>query len=111
MGHLTEEGMKTKIVQILRKKREGHDVPLSFTVGQPAFWPGAPQAEVDAAPIVEKITSVKDAGKYAHSLRPSYIVHFVDSDTKRTIPAVEVFDAGYELVEEIDEPALPALTE
>lgn len=98
---------KTKIVQILRKKREGHDVPLSFTVGHPAFWPGAPQADIALAPIVEKITSIKEGGKFAHSPWPSFLVHFDGSTTSRSIPATEVVDVAYELEEEVAAPALP----
>lgn len=95
---------KTVILSIHRRQQPGHDyLPLTFTVGLPAM--------PDDTIVVERITSINAAGKYAHSLQPSYIVHFEGSDVKRSIPASEVIDVAYQLVAEEDEPAMPTIVE
>lgn len=102
---------KTNILSIHRRQSPDHIFPLVFTVGSRAIPPNTPGVDAQLFPIVEKITSVSKSGKYAHSLQPSFIIHFENSDTKRAIPVSEVIDVAYQQVNAATEPAMPTIVE
>jgi hypothetical protein len=86
--------MSNKIIEIWRKETIP-GLPVRFIVGSPPMFVGPDNGLIAAeGPAVSSIiTAVEIKGVYRGIC---YIVNFLESQTKRVIPAVDVADIAYE---------------
>ena len=96
-----------KVLSLIRQTVAG--IPNTFTLGEVPVLPGQDPANAGAA--VEKIVSQR-AGQLSTFPEACFIIHFVNSNTRRLIPAKAVVDLAYENdKEEKKKEVVPSLPE